>query len=224
MKRTIILSLTLLIFWACSENKIESYSSVRYLSFSKPEVADSVTFLSFTHYPGETEKTIALEVTLAGDLLTEELSYIISIVADSTTADPKHYSVDSEQIFKADQVKDTLYVKLYRNGMEDKEATLFLRIVSNQNFEPGFRGYTDARIVFNDIATQPLWWDSDIETLFLGNWSARKYEELIKSSGLTDLSNMEYSYIRKVSLEFKEYIRENGITEADGSAMKLPVF
>lgn len=223
MKKLIISVLGLLVFLACSEDHIQAYRSVRYLSFSKPEVADSATFLSFTHYPGETERTIALEITLSGDLTTEALPYRISVVTDSSNAASGNYSVETDQTFRPNRVKDTLYVKLQREGMNDKEMTLLLRIMSNEYFEAGFKGYTDARIVFNDIATQPLWWNKDIEDLFLGKWSAKKYEELIKSSGLTSLVDMEYSFIRKICLEFKEYIRKNNITEADGTPMELTV-
>lgn len=56
MKKYIFLISVLLAAWACSEDEINNYQSTRYLYFSKPEVLDSATFLSFSHYPGATEK------------------------------------------------------------------------------------------------------------------------------------------------------------------------
>lgn len=223
MKKYIFLISVLIAAWACSEDEIDSYKSDRYLYFSKPEVLDSATFLSFSHYPGATEKTIRVEVTLIGDLLTENTTYQLEIDKDSTTADPANYDVNLTQTFSAGQTKDFIDVKLFNKDLAGKEVTLYLRIVENENFSPGLKSYRSARIIFNDIDSQPLWWSGDIETLFLGKWTPEKYEKFIESSGLIDLIGYEFSEIRKICLQFKEDIRTNGWTEKDGSPMELPV-
>ena len=41
--------------------------------------------------------------------------------------------------------------------------------------------------------------------------------------GLTDISGMEPSELRELFLGFKEYIEKNGLKEADGSPMEVPV-
>ena len=124
---------------ACSEDEIDSYKSDRYLYFSKPEVLDSATFLSFSHYPGATEKTVRVEVTLIGDLLTENTTYQLEIDKDSTTADPANYDVNLTQTFSAGQTKDFIDVKLFNKDLAGKEVTLYLRIVENENFSPGLK-------------------------------------------------------------------------------------
>ena len=223
MKKYIFLISVLLVAWACSEDEINNYQSTRYLYFSKPEVLDSATFLSFSHYPGATEKTINVEVTLIGDLLEENASYQLEIDQDSTTADPSDYELDLPQTFAANQVKDPIEIKVFNKNLANKEVTLYLRIVENEHFTPGLKKNRAARIIFNDIASQPLWWDDDIETLFLGTWTPEKYEKFIESSGITDLSGYEFTEIRKICLQFKEDIRTHGWKEADGSPMELPV-
>ena len=164
-----------------------------------------------------------MEVTLIGDLLTENTTYQLEIDKDSTTADPANYDVNLTQTFSAGQTKDFIDVKLFNKDLAGKEVTLYLRIVENENFSPGLKSYRSARIIFNDIDSQPLWWSGDIETLFLGEWTPEKYEKFIESSGLIDLIGYEFSEIRKICLQFKEDIRTNGWTEKDGSPMELPV-
>lgn len=223
MKKYIFLIFVLIIAWACSEDEIYNYKSDRYLYFSKPEVLDSATHLSFSHYPGATEKTITLEVTLIGDLLTEDTKYQLEIDQDSTTASPENYELDLTQTFSADQIKDSIKIKVFNKNLANKEVTLYLRIVENENFRPGLKINRAARVIFNDIASKPLWWTTDIETLFLGRWTPAKYEKFIESSGLTDLTGYEFTAIRKICLQFKEDIRTHGWTEANGSPMELPV-
>ena len=209
MKIYIFLISVLLTAWACSEDAIDSYKSTRYLYFSKPEVLDSATFLSFSHYPGATEKKINVEVTLIGDLLKENTTYQLEI--------------DLTQTFAANQIKDSIEIKVFNKTLTNKEVTLYLRIVENENFSPGLKKNRAARIIFNDIDSQPLWWTSSIETLFLGRWTPEKYARFIESSGITDLTGYEFTAIRKICLQFKEDIRLNGWTEKDGSPMELTV-
>ena len=210
MKIYIFLISVLLTAWACSEDAIDSYKSTRYLYFSKPEVLDSATFLSFSHYPGATEKKINVEVTLIGDLLKENTTYQLEIDQDSTTADPSDYELNLTQTFAANQIKDSIEIKVFNKNLTNKEVTLYLRIVENENFSPGLKKNRAARIIFNDIDSQPLWWTSSIETF-------------IESSGITDLTGYEFTAIRKICLQFKEDIRLNGWTEKDGSPMELTV-
>lgn len=223
MKIYIFLISVLLTAWACSEDAIDSYKSTRYLYFSKPEVLDSATFLSFSHYPGATEKKINVEVTLIGDLLEENTTYQLEIDQDSTTAAPSDYELNLTQTFAANQIKDSIEIKVFNKNLDNKEVTLYLRIVENENFSPGLKKNRAARIIFNDIDSQPLWWTSSIETLFLGKWTPEKYARFIESSGITDLTGYEFTAIRKICLQFKEDIRLNGWTEKDGSPMELTV-
>lgn len=223
MKIYIFLLFVLTVAWACSEDAIESYKDRHYLHFTKPEVRDSATMLSFSHYPGATEKTIQLEVTLMGDLLEEDATYRLEIDQDSTTADPSDYDLNLTQTFSAHQVKDTIEFKVFKKNITNKEVMLYLRIAENEQFSPGLKVNRSARIIFDDIASQPLWWRGIVETLFLGTWTPEKYARFIESSGLTDLTGYEFSVIRKICLQFKEDIRANGWTEADNSAMVIPV-
>lgn len=223
MKSYIILILGLSLCWACSEDKTYEYRSVRYLHFSKPEIADSVTRLSFSHYPGEKERVIHLDVTLAGDLLTEDAAFQLVVDTDSTTAAPGQYEVALTQVFPARKTTHSIDVKLMDDQLKGKEVTLYLRIAENENFKPGLRKNRTARIVFDDIDSQPLWWSEEIEELFLGPWSAKKYAEFVLSTGVKDLTGYEFTEIRKLCLKFKNDIRIKGLTEEDGAPMIVPV-
>lgn len=224
MKTYILLIFSFIMFWACSEDKTYEYKSVRYLYFAKPEIADSVTFLSFTHYPGATEKEIAVEVLLAGDLTSEPMPYQLRIDTDSTTAKGEQYSFDLVQEFPANQIKDTVYIKLFDKDLENKEVTLYIQIEANENFIPGLKANQAARIIFNKISSKPDWWDEEVETLFLGEWSAKKFDEFVKYTKIIDLSEYDFTVRRKICLEFKKYLKEEGITEEDGvTPMEIPV-
>lgn len=223
MKSHIILIVSLPLFWACSEDKTYEYTSVRYLYFSKPEVADSVTRLSFSHYPGEKEKVVYLNVALAGDLLAEEAEFQLAVDADSTTATSDQYKVALNHVFPARKTQHTIEVKLKNDNLKGKEAILYLRIIENENFMPGLRKNRAARIVFDDIDSQPLWWTEEIEELFLGPWSAKKYAEFVLSTGVKDLTGYEFTEIRKLCLKFKNDIRIKGLTEENGEPMVVPV-
>ncbi|WP_303180235.1 DUF4843 domain-containing protein [uncultured Butyricimonas sp.] len=224
MKTFIFLIFSFIILWACSEDKTYEYKSVKYLHFSKPEIPDSATVLSFTHYPGVTEKEIAVEVLLAGDLVSRPTPYQLKVDADSTTANAEQYSFDLIQEFPANQIKDTVYIKLFNKELEGKEVTLYIRIVENENFTPGLKANQAARIIFNNISSKPDWWDEEVETLFLGEWSAKKYSEFVSFTKITDLSEYEFTVRRKICLEFKKYLKDEGITEEDGvTPMEIPV-
>ncbi len=224
MKTYIILIFSFIILWACSEDKTYEYRSGKYLYFTKPELRDSATTLSFTHYPGATEKEIGIEVTLTGDLVSEATPYQLRIDTDSTTADAEQYSFDLIQEFPAHQTKDTVYINLFNKGLDGKEVTLYIRIVENENFTPGLKAYQAARVVFNNINSKPDWWTTEIVTLFLGEWSAKKYTEfIISSGGITDLTGYDFTVIRKICLKFKNDIKIKGITDEDGKPMELPV-
>lgn len=83
-------------------------------------------------------------------------------------------------------------------------------IKENENFQPGFVGQRSITINFNDIASQPLWWDSTVES-YLGAYDAYKLDEFIKCTGVNDLTGVDETLIRKYALDFKAYIEENGL-------------
>ena len=56
-------------------------------------------------------------------------------------------------------------------ALKDKSVHLTLRLVENENFGLGYMGYTDVRIRFNDMPTQPTWWTKEVELAFLGPYS-----------------------------------------------------
>ena len=74
------------------------------------------------------------------------------------------------------------------------------------------------------IISQPDWWNDDFAAAFLGDYSDEKYEEFIKATGVSDLSDMDNSEISALCRQFVYYLREkrdNGseVLEKDGRPM-----
>ena len=74
------------------------------------------------------------------------------------------------------------------------------------------------------IISQPDWWNDDFAAAFLGDYSDEKYEEFIKATGVSDLSDMDNSEISALCRQFVYYLRElrdngNEVLEKDGRPM-----
>ena len=109
--------------------------------------------------------------------------------------------------------------------LKDKSVHLTLRLVENENFGLGYMGYTDVRIRFNDMPTQPTWWTKEVELAFLGPYSYEKLETIVAANeGFTTFEGLSLTEKRKIALNTKEYISEHGITEKNGDPMEIPVY
>lgn len=205
MKRYILFALTTLLFFSCDKDNIERFSGERLLYFSAQN-KDSV-FLSFSHYPNDDSRHVACVVQLIGEPLDEPTGYNLEIVDSLTTATTEDYKLDLNPVFPANQVKDTIYVTLNRTDrLQEDNCYLVFTIKGNEVFQPGFVEQRLFRIVFDDMPSQPLWWDDDIERVYLGEYSPLKYTEFIRCTGVTDLTGMDASKKRALALEFKDYI------------------
>lgn len=74
-----------------------------------------------------------------------------------------------------------------------------------------------AKVTFSDNISKPEWWDDRITNHFLGEYSNAKYSYFIMSTGISDLSDLDFTELRKLALEFKsdlllhpEWTEENG--------------
>ena len=205
MKRYILLALTTLLLFSCDKDNIERFSGERLLYFSMRN-QDSV-FLSFSHYPNDNVRQVACEVQLVGDPLDEPMGYNLEIVDSLTTATTEDYELDLNPVFPSHQIKDTIYITLKRTArLQDDNCYLVFTIKENEVFQPGFVEQRLFRVVFDDMPSQPLWWDDEIERVYLGEYSPLKYSEFIRCTGVTDLTDLDPSKKRALALEFKDYI------------------
>ena len=71
------------------------------------------------------------------------------------------------------------------------------------------------KITFNNVFSQPLWWKGKIQTLYLGTFSKKKFQEFVKCTGVSDLTDVEMSVVRMLALKFKAYVEENDIIDVN---------
>lgn len=218
MIRYILLIVIFFSFFACSEDEFKTYGSEYYLFFTTKNRVDTAQF-SFTHFPLEEEHTVRFEINLIGDPLKADTEYTLRVVDSLTTAKKDQYKMPSP-VFRANQTKDTLEVILVKTDDLKENVNLVLALEANEHFEPGLDGMCQVKVTFNNVFSKPLWWKGKIETLYLGTFSKKKFEEFVKYTKIADLTDMDMSMVRMLTLEFKTYVEENNIMDKDDTTGK----
>ena len=221
MNRWIIISIFLTIFLAsCEKVQIGRYDLDRYVYFTMTEEQDTV--LAFSQYVGAESYDLYFEVNLMGRLLTTPLAFRLAVVDTLTTASPEQYDFDTQPLFGANQDKDTIKVTLKKTPvLKEREDTLTIAVVANENFNPGFVGRRYIKICFNDKDAAPLWWDATFQ-IYFGGYSRVKLDALIACIGITDFTGVGEPLLRKYAIELKKYIKDNNITD-NGKEIIIPV-
>lgn len=221
MKRWFIISIFLMMFLAsCEKDQIGRYDLERYVYFTMTEKQDTV--LEFSKYVGAESYDLYFEVNLMGQLLTSPLAFRLAVVDTLTTASSEQYDFDMKPYFGVNQAKDTIKVTLKKtSALKNREDTLTIAVVANENFNPGFEGKRYIKIRFNDKDAAPLWWD-DTFKIYFGDYSRVKLDALIACIGVTDFSGVEEPLLRKYAIELKKYIKDNNITD-NGKEIIIPV-
>lgn len=222
---------------SCSEEEVPTYSYDKCLYFHRymqneegERVRVDTVDMSFSHHYGITEFTQEFYLGLIGDTLSSDMEYKLEVVEKETTAKPDQYSLPEKLIFHKGTEKDILNITVYKDKMaKDEQAVLVLRLVENENFKVGYSAvgdsYTKIKFRFNNKISRPLWWKGDISNVFFGEYSYKKFETIILANpGFTTVEGMGSAEIRKIALNAKKYIEENGITEEDGSPMEFPIY
>ncbi len=217
------------LFSACNEDKIQTYEAGNYVYFTPLENdADSI-FISLFNYPGVDRKPIEIGVRLVGRLLTQDTPYRVEVIDSLTTAASSSYELASEQIFHAGQTADTMSITLIKSDDLTEDVQIALQIVPNSHFAGSVITNEFLRIIFNNKASQPLWWDSETIKFFLGPWSAKKNETLflaLQDAGyedVTDLTDASFTERRRYALILKQYIADHDVREENGDPMTVPV-
>lgn len=223
---------------SCKVHEVEVFSgSERYVYFKRyvqndegKNVRVDTVMMSFSHHYGVTEYTQEYYLGLVGLVPDRDLEYNLEIVVDNTTATPDQYSLPEKLVFREGHLVDTLKVTVYKDKIADgDERVLRLRLVESDDLKLAYSSpadsYTDIQFRFNNKISKPLWWNTNVEKLFFGAYSFRKYETIIKANpGFTTIEGLTSAEIRQVALNTKDYIKANGITEDDGSEMRIPIY
>ncbi len=214
MKKYFILLLGLLSLFACKEDELELYKADNYLDFVQNSEKDSLS-LSFFFHPGKDEIKIPLEIALTGDLLNEDKEFKLSI-DESSIATEDDVLFPEKFVFGANKTIDTVYFTLKKSAkLESDTCKLVLRIDDNNNFKRGIKEYSLRKIYFTSVVSKPLWWDVEIENIYLGEFTPAKYNLFCKVTGVSDLSDSKPSMIRQYALTFKRYLIDNPTYDGD---------
>ena len=240
MNRTIIflwLVLSLLmtsIFQSCSTEDVESWKTERALYFEKQVFNEEeykwervdTALISIPNYFGQNEIVHYFKINLLGDTLSVDTEYSLIVVDSMTTAEDGMVTLPEKAVFHKGVVSDSLVLTVHADKVpEDKAFKITYRLIPNEHFILGYKGYLQVTLHFNNEESCPPWWDAKIVEVYLGSWSQKKMETLyIATGGVSSFENLGATECRYYALQLKRYIEENGITEEDGSPMVVPIY
>lgn len=209
MNKLYVIIVTLLIcFAACTEKDTPTYEGNSYIYFSNSYESDSTT-LSFFFHPGEDKYPIDLELTLGGELATQDIPLKLDIDKKLSTVEASDYDLPENPVFRANHEKDTIRVWVNKSAKLDNQFIhLYVSIESSDLYTAGPREQRLAKIVFTSQKSQPAWWDDNIRKVYLGKYSHAKYEEFMAVTGVSDLTDLSRDEIYELSLKFKYYLIE----------------
>lgn len=211
MKIYITIIAIVFVLFSCSEEETMTYNSDRYLYFTTGLDSADLS-VSFSHYPTSSEYRAGFELNLMGELLTGETTYRISVVDTGTTALPEEYDLDLAPTFGAHQLKDTLYVTLKKSDrLSDGPVTLMIKLEEGNGFTPGLSRNRTVKVHFDNVESKPLWWEGDIITVYLGEYSPEKYRHFliatqVDANEIPVLLKENPTKLRVLALEFKDYL------------------
>lgn len=217
---------------SCDTLKIDSYGNERALYFERYitegkgwKYVDTAV-LSLINYPNRDLIMHPFRVCLIGDTLPEDVEYSVMVVDSLTTAREGMVTLPERIVFQKGRVIDSLWLTVHADRLgKNKEYYITYQLMANANFGVGYKGYTQVKLWFHNRSSQPLWWTQRVVDVYLGVWSAKKFETLIiATEGINSFEGLSASEMRYYSLLLKEYIRVNGITETDGSPMIVPIY
>jgi hypothetical protein len=207
----------------CKKETIKLYDSGHYVQFTG-SVLDTIS-LSFFFYPNQSQVDVALPVKMIGKMTAQDVHYKISTVSEGTTASADHYVLAPDYVFKKGQATDTAHV-IIKNGADlaTKTYIISLRIAADGDVQPGQTAYTTRVFKINDMISKPIWWNADMDRIYLGLYTDKKFRTFISVVGIGDISAYSPSEQRGFMLQFKYYLiamKDAGtpVLEADGTDM-----
>lgn len=227
MKQYILLSLFVLCLFSCAEDEIKPYHGEQYLYFSELVDSEEESLnISFNNYPLDDELTVKIALGLVGDPFATPVPYKIGIVAEKTTALAENYELPSTPMFKANVAEDMFELRLKKTEALKEDVELLLKVEQNEYFSGSIKQYETIKIVFNNVESKPLWWDKDTERVYLGVYSRKKYEALIRYGGEEALNfgELNSAQKRRCALRLKEAIEEHNLMEDNGTKMTVPIY
>lgn len=228
-KISLLISLIALICVSCQEEGLKLYSGGHFIQFAK-ENTDSIR-LSFLSSPASENSStgtksivtpVIMEIVgLASD---RDLTYALTIDTARTTASAEQYDLPEKTVIRAGHYQDTCYVRLINTpDLDTKKVRLVLKLKPTQDLALGEVEKSENIIWFTNSVERPDWWTTDVEELYLGTYSDKKYKLFMEVTGESDLTGATESALRSYAIQFKQYLSEHPTLDEDGQYMSVPV-
>lgn len=201
--------LTFFTLMGCAEDQIDLFGDQNYIHFKQE--SKKVYRFSFATVPGVDEYEYKIPMTLIGQALSEDKEYAVEVVTEGddlvTTATSKSYTLSQSNVFQKNVFEDTLRIQLKNNAELSNEKLLVLKVADNENFKVGPVKNQKAYIYLSNYLVQPDWWDDDMSSIFLGEYSDIKYQQFIVATGITDMTGMTSLQVTAYVSTFIYYLR-----------------
>lgn len=224
----IYILLSIMIFLAsCDEEEISLYDSDSYIYFKTDNESEFIHSFSLT--PGVNEASIPAIIELIGKASDKDREIKYKILEDETTALTDNYEMPQTFIFGKGKYVDTLYIKVKNTAILKSEVKdIVIQLIDSKDFQIKISENSIFRIKIHDKLSKPGWWDSTVESEYLGDYSDEKFTLFITVTGIADFSNLSDDSKRAYCLQFKYYLKQqkdNGqeVLENDGSPMEVPI-
>lgn len=218
----IILLLLSLGLVSCSEDKVSTMDKdVSSLNFERVPVGTTGDFyyvdFSAIYNTQREIATVKLPIRLMGVATNYDRTYYVQVNDQKTEGnliEGVHYSLDREQILKANTYRDSVELTVYVDRLikDNVTGTLYVEFEQNENFSPGLTAnqFELVNLVGGGLVTVPSFWGRNKLDAYGGEYLAIKAEKYIELNGIPGDSWREtntailYAYGKKTYLWFEE--------------------
>ncbi len=226
MKKIIILAITGLIAWSCTQNEPLLYTAKPAVYFNElSNDADSVIY-SFTTTVDERD-TVYISVKLLG-AIPEDKTFKISVDEEASTAKAGvHYEALRESfVYPAGKVTVNVpFYMLYSADLDTSLLSLDFAIESNDDMDAGYSDHVQGRIIITNQLFKPVYWDYPM-SLYFGEYSRVKHQICTDIMGHDFPLTLEeaqywngetiYGYWMRAGREVAEYIASHEVYDENG--------
>lgn len=217
MKRISAIIILCCLLYGCSKDAVDKFADASYIllanSGSDTSGIKPVEY-SFAFHPGVDIDTVPVLIKLMGRLSDQDRIVSVTVDEAGTTAIPADYDLPSPVLLRAGKHVDTIALVLHKSDrLLTQKFRIRLVINENEHFLPGPVANRQIDITFSDMIAKPSWWNSVVETNFLGAYSDTKYRLFIEATGIADMTDLSETEQRAYAIIFRDFLargRENG--------------
>ena len=178
-----IIILSTLFFSSCNEDDIMTFNKeMGLVDFNHK--TEAYSFLK----SGKDIDTLNIKFLLHGVVTSSDREAKITVIEDSTTISVENFEIIST-ILLANEDFGFVKVRVVKpENIGDEDLYLYLRAVSNDNFDVGIEDDKNCKIQITNKLLPPSYWTPTgwISKWYLGNYSTAYYKFIIKETGIED--------------------------------------